>query len=224
MAYELGVPCAGRPDSQSLQRPHVHRRERQPARRRPRPSTRRSAKCSRASGCSWSRTRSSARRRCSAAGADPRGRAGPGDPRPRGLPADRRALLLRDRHVDGRRAVRRQVSSGRRVDRRSAAEMAADSGADSLRYLPVESVARAIGFDSDQLCQACITGEYPTPCGQKLYHIAVENSRNGASGADGTESRTVEPAASRWSPSCSLILPKSRGPSWLDLPADRRCV
>jgi len=25
------------------------------------------------------------------------------------------------------------------------------------------------------LCQACITGRYPTPWGQKLYEIAVEN-------------------------------------------------
>jgi len=57
--------------------------------------------------------------------------------------------------------------------------MAADLGADSLRYLPVEAVARAIGFHSNQLCQACITGCYPTPWGQKLYNLAVENSRNG---------------------------------------------
>ena len=56
------------------------------------------------------------------------------------------------------------------------AEMAAQLGADSLRYLPVESIARAIGFDSDQLCQACITGEYPTPCGQELYQVALGNS------------------------------------------------
>ena len=54
--------------------------------------------------------------------------------------------------------------------------MAAALGADSLRYLPVESIARAIGFDSDQLCQACITGEYPTPCGQELYQIALQNA------------------------------------------------
>lgn len=56
------------------------------------------------------------------------------------------------------------------------AEMAASLGADSLRYLPVESIARAIGFDGDQLCQACITGDYPTPCGQELYQIALENA------------------------------------------------
>lgn len=58
-------------------------------------------------------------------------------------------------------------------------QMAKELGADSLRYLPVESVARAIGFDGDQLCQACITGEYPTPNGQRLYQIALEDSKNG---------------------------------------------
>ncbi len=55
--------------------------------------------------------------------------------------------------------------------------MAKQLGAESLRYLPVSSIARAIGFDSDQLCQACITGEYPTPCGQELYQIAVRNDK-----------------------------------------------
>ena len=71
-------------------------------------------------------------------------------------------------------------------------KMAADLGADSLRYLPVDAVARAIGFDSDQLCQACITGRYPTPWGQKLYEIAVENSRNGDTKRRTYESRAVE--------------------------------
>ena len=70
-------------------------------------------------------------------------------------------------------------------------KMAADLGADSLRYLPVEAVARAIGFDGDQLCQACITGRYPTPWGQQLYEIAVENSRNGESNGRTYESRGV---------------------------------
>jgi len=59
------------------------------------------------------------------------------------------------------------------------AEMAAALGADSLRYLPVESVARAIGLDANQLCRACITGKYPTPAGQELYDLAVKNSVGG---------------------------------------------
>jgi amidophosphoribosyltransferase len=61
------------------------------------------------------------------------------------------------------------------------AGMAAQLGATSLRYLPVESVARAIGLDADQLCQACITGRYPTPCGRRLAQIATENFRKGVS-------------------------------------------
>ena len=59
------------------------------------------------------------------------------------------------------------------------ARMAAQLGADSLRYLPVDSVARAIGLDADQLCRACITGLYPTPAGSALAAEALENFRKG---------------------------------------------
>jgi amidophosphoribosyltransferase len=54
--------------------------------------------------------------------------------------------------------------------------------------LPVESIARAIGFDADQLCQACITGEYPSKAGQDLYQIALMNA------GTGTVTRTYEAA------------------------------
>jgi amidophosphoribosyltransferase len=50
--------------------------------------------------------------------------------------------------------------------------MAESLGADSLRYLPVDSISRAVTFRSDELCQACITGRYPTRGGQQLYQIA----------------------------------------------------
>jgi len=53
--------------------------------------------------------------------------------------------------------------------------LADDLGADSLQYLPVDSIARAIGKPVDHLCQACVTGDYPTKCGQSLYQIALEN-------------------------------------------------
>ncbi len=62
------------------------------------------------------------------------------------------------------------------------AQMAATLGADSLRYLPVASVARAIGLSEQNLCQACITGRYPTPHGQQLYQLAVNNSGRGSLG------------------------------------------
>jgi amidophosphoribosyltransferase len=62
------------------------------------------------------------------------------------------------------------------------ARMAALLGADSLRYLPVDAIARAIGFPPGDLCRACITREYPTPCGQRLARIALENFRNNVAG------------------------------------------
>ena len=67
---------------------------------------------------------------------------------------------------------------GNRLTASGMARMAAELGADSLRYLPTESIARAIGFDASELCQACITGEYPTPCGQELYQLALDNARS----------------------------------------------
>ena len=60
----------------------------------------------------------------------------------------------------------------------SQTSMAEALGADSLRYLPVSSIARAIGLKSNQLCQACITGNYPTPSGEHLYQIALANSKS----------------------------------------------
>ena len=57
-------------------------------------------------------------------------------------------------------------------------EMAQNLGADSLRYLPIESISRAIDKPASKLCQGCITGEYPTSCGQRLYALAVKNDQN----------------------------------------------
>jgi amidophosphoribosyltransferase len=79
------------------------------------------------------------------------------------------------------------------------AEMARDLGADSLRYLPIESVARAIDRPPEELCRACITGRYPTSHGQKLYQIALENAKSApASDASGSwPVRTYETAGGR---------------------------
>ncbi|NLF70264.1 MAG: amidophosphoribosyltransferase [Candidatus Anammoximicrobium sp.] len=77
--------------------------------------------------------------------------------------------------------------------------MAADLGADSLRYLPVEAIARAIGFQGDQLCQACITGSYPTAWGQRLYELAIQNSHRGESNGRTYEARGL-PAGCRSGP------------------------
>ncbi|MEO1992217.1 MAG: amidophosphoribosyltransferase [Pirellulales bacterium] len=60
--------------------------------------------------------------------------------------------------------------------------MAEKLGADSLRYLPVESIARSIGFGAEKLCQACITCQYPTSAGERLYDIARGQASQGETG------------------------------------------
>jgi amidophosphoribosyltransferase len=65
--------------------------------------------------------------------------------------------------------------------------MAAELGAESLVYLPLEAVARCIGLPEDNLCRACLTGQYPTETGERLYQLALLN-RNGATG----QGRTYE--------------------------------
>lgn len=61
-----------------------------------------------------------------------------------------------------------------RLNRSIEDEMAKDIGADSLRFLAVDAVSRAIGLPEERLCMACINNEYPTPWGTKLAHIAFE--------------------------------------------------
>jgi amidophosphoribosyltransferase len=60
--------------------------------------------------------------------------------------------------------------------------MAAELGADSLFYLPLEAVARCIGLEPDHLCRACLTGQYPTPTGQQLYQLALRTRDTHANG------------------------------------------
>jgi amidophosphoribosyltransferase len=64
---------------------------------------------------------------------------------------------------------------GPELSEEAQARMAAELGCDSLRYLPVSAIARSIQLDQEQLCQACVTGSYPTQCGTKLYGIALKN-------------------------------------------------
>jgi amidophosphoribosyltransferase len=76
--------------------------------------------------------------------------------------------------------------------------MAEELGADSLRYLPTESIARSVGLSSDQLCRACITGQYPSAAGQRLYQLDASGCRTGQ---DGQAVRAYELTAASTVPS-----------------------
>ncbi len=60
--------------------------------------------------------------------------------------------------------------------------MAKDVGADTLMYMPVESIPRCIGLPREALCMACITGKYPTPCGRSMYRVARQMFHEGKEG------------------------------------------
>ncbi len=74
------------------------------------------------------------------------------------------------------------------------AQMAADLDADTLRYLPRDAIARCVQIPPDQLCQACINEQYPTPAGEKLYQLALQEASEMQNLSDTQRNRLVEGA------------------------------
>lgn len=73
------------------------------------------------------------------------------------------------------------------------ANMARAIGADSLRYLPISAISRSIGLAPDSLCQACITSEYSTEAGRRLYQLACDKveDKNSSTGRTYDAPKTV---------------------------------
>jgi amidophosphoribosyltransferase len=63
--------------------------------------------------------------------------------------------------------------------RHNAEEIAQIIGADAVCYQSIEGLIRATGQTEDQLCMACITGKYPTPCAQKMADIMKKRFQEG---------------------------------------------
>ncbi len=99
-----------------------------------------------------------------------------------GIDMSRRDELFATKYID---------LPGGGVSSAAQALMAKELGADSLRYLPVDAIARSVSLSTDRLCRACITGQYPTPTGQQLYQIDADGSghANGAGGIRAYESK-----------------------------------
>ncbi len=83
---------------------------------------------------------------------------------------------------------------GERPTTEEQAAMAAELGADSLFYLPLDAIARCINLPESQLCRACLTGEYPTETGERLYQLAL---RNRGSNGNGRTYELVSSSATR---------------------------
>jgi amidophosphoribosyltransferase len=63
--------------------------------------------------------------------------------------------------------------------RHNAEEIAKIIGADAVCYQSIDGLIRATGQTEDQLCMACITGKYPTPCAQKMADIMKKRFQEG---------------------------------------------
>ena len=63
------------------------------------------------------------------------------------------------------------------ISKETCQKIAKDVGADSLIYQTVAGLIKSIGLPKNSLCTACITGEYPTPWGEKLFKKAWKNHR-----------------------------------------------
>ncbi len=64
--------------------------------------------------------------------------------------------------------------------------MAKEIGADSLRYLPVDALADCVGLPESSLCQACVTGTYPTQAGTLLYQKALAQASGSSCHTEGS--------------------------------------
>jgi amidophosphoribosyltransferase len=67
-------------------------------------------------------------------------------------------------------------------DAQTLTAMAEALGVDSLRYLEVDDLGPCIGVEPASLCLGCVTGRYPTACGNALMEQARRNFAEGRTG------------------------------------------
>jgi amidophosphoribosyltransferase len=61
----------------------------------------------------------------------------------------------------------------------SISEIEKKIGANKLCYQTIDGLEKAIGFDENELCIACLTGHYPTPLAQKIADNMKEKNFSG---------------------------------------------
>lgn len=76
------------------------------------------------------------------------------------------------------------IMAGKVITPEEEQKMADIIGADSLHYLPVESVAKCVGLPRENLCQACVDTVYPTIAGEQMYATAAEAFQSGKGNCD----------------------------------------
>ena len=88
-----------------------------------------------------------------------------------------------------KRATDGELGPQHEYENAAARPASARRGARDPRPRRLEAVARCIGLEPGHLCRGCLTGNYPTATGERLYQLSLRN-RNGT-----TKERTYELAA-----------------------------
>ncbi|MEM4257152.1 MAG: amidophosphoribosyltransferase [Candidatus Diapherotrites archaeon] len=67
------------------------------------------------------------------------------------------------------------------IDQKIVDKIAKEIGVDSLKYMTLDGLVKCIGLEKgkNDLCTACLTGQYPTEWGQKLRVKAIERYERG---------------------------------------------
>ena len=63
---------------------------------------------------------------------------------------------------------------GRVLTPEATAKLSEELGIDSLRYLTVPQLVDAMGMSENKLCLGCLTADYPTKWGNRVYQWAVK--------------------------------------------------
>lgn len=79
-------------------------------------------------------------------------------------------------------APRFNIDPSKQIPKETLDIMAKEFCANSLIYQTMDGLIRAISFPRNELCLACISADYPTECGRRLYQLALENVKKGANG------------------------------------------
>ena len=61
-------------------------------------------------------------------------------------------------------------------------EIAEAIGADSLAYLSVDGLIRAVGLPRENFCLACFTGDYPVPVQLEMDKLSLETMHDAGQG------------------------------------------
>lgn len=98
-----------------------------------------------------------------------------------GIDMSKMGELIANRHSNSEQLQRNGWNN---LDEEVVNGIAKEIGADSLRYMSLDGLVKCIGLENGKkdMCMACLTGDYPTPWGERLRRKALDSYIHGTEG------------------------------------------